>query len=54
MTIFRDLETSDNDIFPHLVALVYHQLLRMENRIPDEDGLMLFDKGVISLLKRSD
>ncbi len=51
MTVFKGLEVSDTDIFPHLVETVYQQLLRMENRTPDEEGLFLFEKGVIQLFE---
>jgi hypothetical protein len=51
MTALKGLEVSDTDIFPHLVETVYQQLLRMEGKTPDAEGMFLFEKGVIQLFE---
>lgn len=51
MVACRDIETSDSDIFPHLVDIVYRQMLHMEGRIQDEEGLFTFEKAVLSFFE---
>src|SRR5205823_4588403 len=38
------------DIFPHLLDMAYKQLLRMERRAPDEEGLHLFERALLTLM----